>query len=78
MYRKNIYGEEEVAVNIVMQLYDYEEIMRVHDMGIAIGAIVETYQDLGRAFAETVDKIAEKFSLSIERAEEEVSEYWKE
>ena len=59
------------------QLYDQEEIIQVRDMGIAIRAIVETYQDLGRAFAETVDKIAEKFSLSIERAEEEVSEYWK-
>lgn len=76
--REYLGRKESEVVDIMMQLYDQEEIMRVHDMGIAIRAIVETYQDLGRAFAETVDKIAEKFSLSIERAEEEVSEYWKE
>ena len=69
-------------MDIMMQLYDQEEIMRVHILSerrdAAICAIVETYQDLGMTSIEAVNKIVEKFSLSKERAEEEVQEYWKE
>ncbi|MCX4321020.1 MAG: hypothetical protein OSJ44_15115 [Lachnospiraceae bacterium] len=80
--REYLEKKESEVVDIMMQLYDQEEIMRVHVMGkcrdAAICAIVETYQDLGMTSIEAVNKIAEKFSLSKERAEEEVSEYWKE
>ena len=64
----------------MMQLYDREEIMRVHDIGIArdsaIRAIVETYQELGMTFIDAVEKVAAKFALSQEKAEKEVKEYW--
>lgn len=66
----------------MMQLYDQEEIMGVHDIGVAkdaaIRAIVEAYKELGLAFTEAVRKIAEKFTMSQENAEREVEEYWKE
>ena len=65
----------------MMQLYDQEEIMRVHDIRIAkdsaIQTAVEMCQEFGLAFADTVEKIAKKFSMSHERAEDEVKEYWK-
>ena len=63
-----------------MQLYDQEEIMRVHDkrieMDSKIQATVETCQEFGMNFIDTIDKIAKKYSLSKERAEIEVREYW--
>lgn len=65
-----------------MQLYDQEEIMRMHILSerrdAAILTAVEICQEFKMTFKDTVDKIAEKFSLSSERAEEEVLEYWKE
>lgn len=65
----------------MMQLYDQEEIMRVHDIGVAkdaaIRATVEVYKELGIAFTEAVRRIAEKFTMSQENAEREVEEYWK-
>lgn len=75
-------SRESEVVNIMMQLYDQEEIMRVHDIGVAkdaaIRATVEAYKELGLAFTEAVRKIAEKFTMSQENAEREVEEYWKE
>lgn len=75
-------SRESEVVNIMMQLYDQEEIMRVHDIGVAkdaaIRATVEVYKELGIAFAEAVRRIAEKFTMSQESAEREVEEYWKE
>ena len=66
----------------MMQLYDREEIMRIHDIGVArdsaIRAIVETYQELGMTFIDAVEKVAAKFALSQEKAEKEVKEYWNE
>ncbi|MCX4321017.1 MAG: hypothetical protein OSJ44_15100 [Lachnospiraceae bacterium] len=66
----------------MVQLYDQEEIMRMHILSecrdAAICASVEICQEFKMTFKDTVDKIAEKFSLSSERAEEEVLEYWKE
>lgn len=74
--------KESEVVDIMMQLYDHEEIMRVHILSerrdAAICASVEMCQDFKMTFNDTVDKIAEKFSLSSEMAEEEVLEYWKE
>ena len=63
-----------------MQLYDQEEIMRVYVQSkcrdAAIQAAVEMCQEFGVSFADTVDKVAKKFSMSHERAEEEIKEYW--
>lgn len=44
----------------------------------AIRATVEAFQEVGLSFVDVVEKIAAKFSLSKERAESEVSEYWNE
>ncbi len=62
----------------MMQLYDQEEIMRVHDKGVAMRASVEMCQIMGHSFSEVVEKIAEKFLLSKNRAKSVVEEYWKE
>ena len=71
---------ESEVVDIMMQLYDQEEIMRVHDIGIArdsaIRTAVELCQDFGMTFIDAVEKVAAKFSMTKERAEKEVSEYW--
>lgn len=73
-------SKESEVVDIMMQLYDQEEIMRVHDIRVAkdsaIQTTVEMCQEFGLAFADTVEKIAKKFSMSHERAEDEVKEYW--
>ncbi len=73
---------ESEVVNIMMQLYDQEEVMRVHILNerrdSAIRATVEAFQEVGLSFVDVVEKIAAKFSLSKERAESEVSEYWNE
>ena len=73
-------SKESEVVDIMMQLYDQEEIMRVHDIRVAkdsaIQTAVEMCQEFGLAFADTVEKIAKKFSMSHERAEDEVKEYW--
>ena len=66
----------------MMQLYDQEEIMRIHIRSVqkdaAIQATVEAYQEFGVSFADIVEKVAKKFSISHEIAEEEVREYWQE
>lgn len=78
--REYLESRESEVVDIMMQLYDQEEIMRVHVRNkckdAAIQATVETWQESGLSFADTVDKIAKKFSMSNERAEEEVRKYW--
>lgn len=54
--------------------------MRVHDIRVAkdtaIRTTVEMCQDFGASFLETVGKVAKKFSMPHDRAEEEVREYW--
>lgn len=73
-------NKESEVVDIMMQLYDQQEIMRVHDkrieMNSKIQATVETCQEFGMNFIDTIDKIAKKYSLSKDRAEIEVREYW--
>ncbi len=73
-------NKESEVVDIMMQLYDQQEIMRVHDkrieMDSKIQATVETCQEFGMNFIDTTDKIAKKYSLSKDRAEIEVREYW--
>ena len=69
-------------MDIMMQLYDQEEIMRIHVRSVrkdaAIQTTVEICQEFGMDFADTVEKVAKKFSMSHEVAEEEVREYWQE
>lgn len=66
----------------MMQLYNQEEIIRVHDIGAArdsvIRTVVEMCQDFGMTFMDAVEKVSVKFSFSKERTEREVIEYWKE
>lgn len=74
-------SRESEVVNIMMQLYDQEEVMRMYisnerrDSGIM--NVVAALKDLGLSFAEVVEKIAGQFHMSHERAEEEVKDYWK-
>ena len=78
--REYLENKESEVVDIMMQLYDQQEIMRVHDkrieMDSKIQATVETCQEFGMNFIDTTDKIAKKYSLSKDRAEIEVREYW--
>lgn len=76
--REYLEKRESEVVDIMMQLYDQEEIMRVHDKGVAMCAAVEMCQIIGLSFSDVVEKIAEKFSLSKNRARSVVEEYWKE
>ena len=58
-----------------------EEIWEIHVRGrekdTAIRTAVEIYQEIGLTMQETVEKIAAKFNLSKDDAEEEVNKYWK-
>ena len=69
-------------MDIMMQLYDQEEIMRMHILSerrdASICTAVGIYQELGMSFMDVVDKVAKKFALSRDMAEKEVAEYWKE
>lgn len=74
-------SRESEVVDIMMQLYDQEEIMRVHDRGIArdsgIMNVVAVLKGIGMSFVEIVNKVSEQFGLSQEIAEKEVEHYWK-
>lgn len=80
--RKYLEQKESEVVDIMMQLYDQEEIWEIHVRSerrdAAIRTAVEMCQDFGMSILETVEKIAAKFNLSKDDAEEEVNEYWKE
>lgn len=70
-------SRESEVVDIMMQLYDKEEVMRLYTKDVAVKASVEMLQEIGLSFMETVEKIATKFSFSQSRAESAVEEYWK-
>ena len=38
---------------------------------------VETYREVGYSIKDTIKRVAEKFSLSLQRSEEKVRKYWK-
>lgn len=80
--REYLESKESEVVDIMMQLYDQEEIMRVHDIEVAkdaaIRSAVETYQECGMTFFEVVKRIADRFKLPMEKAEKEVDGCWKE
>ncbi len=78
--REYLEKRESEVVDIMMQLYDQEEIMRVHiqserkDSGIM--NVVQVLKGMGVSFSDIVNKIAEQFHLSPEKAEKEVRGYW--
>lgn len=73
--------KESEVVDIMMQLYDQEEIMRVHDMRIrqdsGIMSAVTALKKVQISLEEVVKIVAEQFNMSQERAQAEVEEYWK-
>lgn len=73
-------SREREVVDMMVRLYDQEEIMRVHDKRIArdsgIRNVVKALKDFGFSFSEIVNKVAEQFHLAQDRAEREVKEYW--
>lgn len=71
-------SRESEVVDIMMQLYDREEIMKMHDFGVAVRAAVETYRDCNMDFQDVVNRISDRFAISNELAEEKVEEYWEE
>lgn len=42
-----------------------------------IKGFVEAYREVDFSLQDTVKRIAEKFSLSLQKAEEEVRKYWR-
>lgn len=78
--REYLAHKESEVVDIMMQLYDDEEIARLHDITlarrVAICTTVGVCKDFNMTFSDTVKKIASKFEISHEQAEKEVEEYW--
>lgn len=82
---KRVLGEylekrEGAVMDLLMERYDQEERMRVHDKRIArdsgIRNVVKALKELGFPCSEIVNIIAERFHLSSDRAEKEVQGYW--
>ena len=38
---------------------------------------VETYREFGVSFPDAIQRVADKFNLSLQKSEEEVRKYWK-
>ena len=76
--RKYLLSKESKVVDIMMQLYDKEEIMRVHDFGLVVRSAVEAYGDCNMNFKSVVNRISSRYAMSPEIAEEMVGEYWEE
>ena len=78
-------SREKEVVNIMMTLYDEQEIMERYvksevaeaEKEASLRSVIETCQDLGVSMADTVTRIALKFKLTQSEAEESVREYWK-
>lgn len=41
-----------------------------------IEGAVETYRELGVSFPDAIQRLADKFNLSLQKSEEEVRKYW--
>ncbi len=46
-------------------------------MDSEIKGSVETYREVGFSLQDTIKRVAEKFSFSLQKSEEEVRKYWK-
>ena len=71
---KSKYQKEQEAVDVCMAL---EEMKMDSKREGEIKGSVETYKELHCSLQDTVQRIAEKFSLSLQKSEEEVEKYWK-
>ncbi len=71
---KSQYQKEQEAVDVCMAL---EEMKMDSKREGEIKGSVETYKEFHCSLQDTVQRIAEKFSLSLQKSEEEVEKYWK-
>ena len=71
---KSQYQKEQEAVDVCMAL---EEMKMDSKIEGEIKGSVETYKEFHCSLQDTVQRIAEKFSLSLQKSEEEVEKYWK-
>ncbi len=71
---KSKYQKEQEAVDVCMAL---EEMKMDSKREGEIKGSVETYKEFHCSLQDTVQRIAEKFSLSLQKSEEEVEKYWK-
>ncbi len=76
--REYLLSKESEVVDLMMQLYDKEEIMRVHDFGLVVRSAVEAYRDCNMDFKSVVNRISSRYAMSPEIAEEMVGEYGEE
>ncbi len=65
-------GQEEVDVCAAI-----EEMKMDSKIEGKIEGSVETYREVGYSIKDTIKHVAEKFSLSLQKSEEEVRKYWK-
>lgn len=74
-------SREKEVVDIMMALYDEEEIMERYVESekneVAIRTFVETCQELEVSVAETMQRLIDKFSLNKTTATNKVQEYWR-
>lgn len=74
-------SREKEVVDIMMALYDEEEIMERYVESekneVAIRTFVEACQELGVSVAETMQRLIDKFSLNKTTATNKMQEYWR-
>ena len=68
------FQKEQEAVDVCVAL---EEMKMDSERKGEIKGSVETYQEFQCSLQDTIQRIAEKFSLSLQKSEEEVKKYWK-
>ena len=80
--REYLEKRESEVVDIMMQLYDQEEVWNTHVLSekrdAGISNVVIALQEIGMAMTDVIEKIAVQFDLTQEEAEEEVKDYWRE
>lgn len=74
-------SREKEVVDIMMALYDEEEVIERYvesrENEAAIRTFVEACQELGVSVAETMQRLIDKFSLNKATATNKVQEYWR-
>lgn len=74
-------SKEKEVVDIMMALYDEEEVMERYVESEKNEAVIrntiEMCQDFGASVADTIQKLVNKFALSKTAAESKVQEYWR-
>lgn len=80
--REYLEKRESEVVDIMMQLYDQEEVWNIHvlnkERDAGISNVVIALQEIGMVMTDVIEKIAVQFDLTQEEAEEEVKDYWRE